>query len=519
MKAIRLQNIRCLKDTGFIAIKPLNIIVGENSAGKSSFARIFPMFKQSIQENPQGPFLFDGDLVDFGGYKNMLSSDRQSEDMTISFSAELNYRDLGISQNENNSTFEAELSLTIKEHDNTPYISYVSIKFHHYTAEFEFFLNRLTEIKCNGESLRESFVEVFSLDDGVIFPIIFVRQTGLLGQLSGEFRQIGVSEKYTSRALLTVEANDDLRALVAIPFRKNVRADRLNLTIIELFKFCAMGYRVDEYMEFAKRNLGLKTLFSSKKQGLNLDRVLAFSAIKVAFLIGNSFNRLFTQTASNITYIAPLRATAQRYYRYRNISVREVDSRGENLPHFISSLSDDDLISLQSWMMDNFNMAIKHVLRSGHLTLEIQNNDLAEKFNIADSGFGYSQIMPVLVQLWAIVNKKIRREKNYLAPIIYVIEQPELHLHPRKQAEIAKIFCKAISVANTNEIDFRLIVETHSESIINRIGRSIYEKEIVSDDVSIVIFNKKASDIFSEIKHSYYDEKGQLQMWPWGFFD
>lgn len=42
MDSIRVKNLHCLADTGTIPLKPINILIGANSSGKSSFVRIFP---------------------------------------------------------------------------------------------------------------------------------------------------------------------------------------------------------------------------------------------------------------------------------------------------------------------------------------------------------------------------------------------------------------------------------------------------------------------------------------------
>jgi len=48
MDAIRIENLRSLTDTGFVELKPLILLVGQNSSGKSSFLRFFPLLRQSI---------------------------------------------------------------------------------------------------------------------------------------------------------------------------------------------------------------------------------------------------------------------------------------------------------------------------------------------------------------------------------------------------------------------------------------------------------------------------------------
>ena len=70
MDSIRLQRLRCLSDTGEIKIKPITILVGENSSGKSTFLRFFPLLKQSVESRTIGPVLWNGRLVDFGNYKD-----------------------------------------------------------------------------------------------------------------------------------------------------------------------------------------------------------------------------------------------------------------------------------------------------------------------------------------------------------------------------------------------------------------------------------------------------------------
>ena len=70
LRAVRIEGLRSLTDTGFINIKPLTILVGENSSGKSTFLRFFPLLKQSFEANTSGPILWsDPNLVDFGSYQ------------------------------------------------------------------------------------------------------------------------------------------------------------------------------------------------------------------------------------------------------------------------------------------------------------------------------------------------------------------------------------------------------------------------------------------------------------------
>ncbi|MEC4853537.1 MAG: AAA family ATPase, partial [Jaaginema sp. PMC 1079.18] len=70
MEEIRIERLRCLSDTGDISIKPITILLGQNSSGKSTFLRVFPLLKQSVESRTTGPILWNGRLVDFGNYED-----------------------------------------------------------------------------------------------------------------------------------------------------------------------------------------------------------------------------------------------------------------------------------------------------------------------------------------------------------------------------------------------------------------------------------------------------------------
>ena len=143
-----------------------------------------------------------------------------------------------------------------------------------------------------------------------------------------------------------------------------------------------------------------------------------------------------------------------------------------------------------------------------------------EAYNLADMGFGFSQVMPILVQIWSILNRTQKGQSGAIAtPFICVIEQPELHLHPRFQAKLAEILVRAALAAKKADIDLYLLLETHSEVIVNKIGLLTAAKVINKEDSSIVLFSKNIDSPNTKVELSEYDESGFLQNWPYGFFD
>jgi AAA15 family ATPase/GTPase len=83
MDSIRVERLRSLSDTGDIKIKPLTVLLGQNSSGKSSFLRVFPLLKQSVESRTTGPILWSGRLVDFGSFND---AHKRKSDNNIAFS-------------------------------------------------------------------------------------------------------------------------------------------------------------------------------------------------------------------------------------------------------------------------------------------------------------------------------------------------------------------------------------------------------------------------------------------------
>jgi predicted ATPase len=99
-------------------------------------------------------------------------------------------------------------------------------------------------------------------------------------------------------------------------------------------------------------------------------------------------------------------------------------------------------------------------------------------------------------------------------PKIIAIEQPELHLHPALQAKLVDIIAK---IASEKKICF--IIETHSETMINRLGYLIDKKKINNEDIDISVFDKEFGDSETHVSTSGFDKDGYLENWPIGFFE
>ena len=137
-------------------------------------------------------------------------------------------------------------------------------------------------------------------------------------------------------------------------------------------------------------------------------------------------------------------------------------------------------------------------LQVGRL-LEVQPSG-SDLVNITDVGFGVSQVLPVLVAL-------LVAEKGQL---VY-IEQPELHLHPRAQYELARV------IAETAERGVRLVVETHSAMLLLRVQTLIARGDLDPNLVKLHWFTRDPVDGVTSINSTDLDGDGAFGEWPEDF--
>jgi predicted ATP-dependent endonuclease of OLD family len=83
------KNLRCLTDTGIVPIKPITLLVGRNSSGKSTFLRAFPLLRQSMENARSSPILWEHpDYVDFGNIDLAINGRSIERSVTFEFAAE-----------------------------------------------------------------------------------------------------------------------------------------------------------------------------------------------------------------------------------------------------------------------------------------------------------------------------------------------------------------------------------------------------------------------------------------------
>jgi predicted ATPase len=516
INSIKINNLRSLRNTGYIQLRPLTILLGANSSGKSTFLRSFPLFTQSVKKNLRGPISwFDDSLVDFGDYATAKNRSAGSDEY-IRFSycidfpdgIEYGYRfvedqfvylgkspfktaNIGISYaNDAKGTYVNRIRLRVKDH-------IVKLSIPERNAPVKFILN----------------------DKEIDFPFNWTWNNYTTQNILPSF--VGTTDE---KAHVGDFYQANLRYLAQVLISKYNR--RLRTTKKVVLDFLKWKQDKSEYLDYLQTGVCLVALQKAAsswtietKEFLDIyNYITAVNIISLLPVIDRNLSDFYF----HCSYIAPTRAEANRFYRTQGLQVNDIDPYGKNLEEFLSSLTLTQERSYNEYIHRLLKINIKTTSSAGHHSIELitaQGN-----FNMADVGFGYSQSLPIVTKLWYVGflysnRQRLRKIRDReLNSVLAAIEQPELHLHPNYQAKMADAFIDLLNMTKEARASFQLLVETHSQTIINRIGRRIREGKMNASDVNIVLFNKSIGDAFTEIEQVSFDENGQLTNWPFNFF-
>lgn len=520
ISAIRIKNLRSLVDTGFIAIKPITLLLGANSTGKSTFLRSFPLFTQSVNKNLRGPISwFDDSLVDFGDYSTALNK-FAIDGETIRFEYKITPPVWGRRRRAFRRYYDAEfadgfqeahLSFSLNNDQKGTYINEVEIEANglRYKASVA---NRDARLQFEVNNLPVEIEQSVRLDarsDGSILP----------------FFDFNYSDFRNSDSVPSIQAVVFNQVLSFVKQRSDRRLKKHEGVEIIFEK-----WNIDkERFLFVLKNQSPILSFRKYVSKWSVDSpefVELYNLIALARLepLWNVLDAELSDFYSGCSYIAPTRAEANRYYRTQGLQVSDIDPYGKNLSEFISSLTPNMASSYNHYTKNILGVSVRTKAEAGHHSIMVAKEE--REFNITDIGFGYSQILPIVTKLWFATNRRGLRSRgtlmrDFLSNTI-LMEQPELHLHPAYQAKIADAFISSInSTLDEEERLYRLnlIIETHSDTVLNRIGRRVREGEIPPENVNIILFEKGFGENVTRVKQTTYNENGQIKEWPNGFFD
>ncbi|MCK2044824.1 AAA family ATPase [Chromohalobacter moromii] len=522
LRALRARNLRSFHSgSEYVDINDVNVLVGKNSCGKSTFARLFPLLRQSIEENTKGPILWFGDYVDFGDFSSSLNSKAEPGNEEIFFDFDL---DLNVVVDRHNQAlpefppefdvsviggrsvdFRARVSLGVKEEYQKTVTSYVSISIDGIDIEIEFGDSEVKKFSAKIDSLGK-FVEFggnYMSVDSDFLPRLYVPLK--------KARSPGHS--FSDKPSTFEEIKKRFAEFVRSYHHQNKSIHNVMCAIQTLRMSDEKGVFEHLRKEF-KGDKKFRKFVEEDKKVFSKISFMYFLSMNINALMV-SVNKVVRDFSSSVRYLGPIRSTAERFYRYQDLQVKEVDHSGSNLSMVINSLSDAKKSSLRTWMNTHFGFGLELKSEGYHYALSIKEDGSDIAYNISDMGFGYSQILPIVVSIWLEAEKEEGLDFwGRVEESVIVIEQPELHLHPELQKRFAYAISKIVSMNNKKRI--RFVLETHSKHMIDAFGEAIRSNVVSDEKINIVIF-EKLFDGFTKTSASGFDDEGYLMNWPVGF--
>ncbi|MEF2483286.1 AAA family ATPase [Vibrio mimicus] len=517
LRSIRVRNFRSFSNSdknSFIEIKPLTVLLGKNSSGKSSFLRTFPLLRQSVERETTGPILWFGSYVDFGAFSVVKNNDIVDDKIHFDFVFDLNLEEyyrynpyILKGMDFYDDILKVEVRVSVSEENKETVAKEIEIKIGDDIFKFVFNKNDKGILTFQDEDIHFSYL----VRRNVIPTIGIFNERKITFQ--GEER---VLRRFNDEFLHDYFLNNSLK-IVSSYFHSNTSESRIRkgLDMIGLCNREMLSSLLQS--TYSDNKYFIKNLIEKNNLVLR-----DFYKVILRTQIGNIINMINQEIESVfrcVRYIAPLRATAERYYRHQDLQVNEIDHTGSNLAMLIRSLPEKQKKVFSSWTEENFGFSIRVEELGLHYALKIKNQHDRHEYNINDMGFGFSQILPIVASIWFETNSVHARKIGYRKKqIIFTIEQPELHLHPEYQARLAKLFAKVVRVNKKSNTNISIVFETHSRTMINALGDAIEDGDINSDDINIVLFDKGEDRKFTNISFSKFDNNGDLINWPIGFF-
>lgn len=238
------------------------------------------------------------------------------------------------------------------------------------------------------------------------------------------------------------------------------------------------------------------------------------------------FSLAFEQMLRSVCYLGPIRSRGERLYQWMGREPEHVGYAGEatisallaakgrmlNTGFKKRTRSFQKLIAEQLQQLQLIDAFEVRQISDNRREYEVKIKALgaSDWVDLPDVGFGISQVLPVVVQSF------------YAGPnSILFIEQPELHLHPKAQSNLADLFIDVLASGEGGQRrNIQLIIETHSEHFLNRLQRRIAEadqaKPIQKNDVACYFAYTTGNE--SKLEVLRMDLFGNIENWPPNFF-
>jgi hypothetical protein len=438
---IQLTNFRCFRSTDYLPIKPITLLVGENSAGKTSFQAAARYLLSSFRSFDIAQTSFNTPPFSLGGYGDIA------------------YNRVGIGGGKSPSftlTHRAQTKSDLGRHISTQRRSRHALP-DEYTVRLQF-----------SDWMGQPGLSHFEFDVGPRSIAVNIDKATVKLTRNGNSSTLHLASNFSTQ------------------FEQIRNLPRLLTFALSPLRFMSTSPKSSTAEVLAEPNS---------------------DAEKIIPLFADMFEwidqALDAPNELQVVAISPIRTDPHRVYEFSETA------RSPTGSHVPAQLARQKLQTPETWkasrdylvsfgeragLFSNFD--IRKLGKASNDPFQILITLGGNKRNIVDVGYGVSQVLPLLYEM---------SETKYRKLIM--VQQPEVHLHPRAQAEIGTLIVDGFKKSNHN-----FIVETHSDFIIDRIRTEIRNERLVPEDVSLLYFERKKNKI--EVHEIRIDGFGNLENPP-----
>ena len=523
IKAFTIENFKGISKPVTINIKPITLLFGPNSSGKSSIIQALHYAREIFQNNNFNPdkTLSGGSSIDLGGFKNFVNEHDLNKTIKFSFDISFDPYVLPIYQIPDIETSYLE---ELPYADLIDYAKEVTVKIH---IRWSNWRNRPIAVKYQVCTLGNKITEITTSDDGKQIYLSYINFDhplfNILTDDNSDITPNNEKENLLDQLAFSIKAD-------------RIKENSVNLGILD--QVSALP-KWGEAIEFQSE------IWEDRLTTENEDNRKLFVWIMSRLLVGSG--EMLRNALTRFRYLGPLREVPTRNYMPTNTVDESRWSNGLAAWEALHKVDNNFYKELNDWLVheNKFNSGYsielkryKEVNENSPLMLSLAQNTRLDDSDIImkyleklpvktrvfirnngsdiellpqDIGVGISQLLPVIIAAL------------YTKAGIVAIEQPELHIHPALQVVLGDLF---ISQSKDKKVFF--LIETHSEHLLLRLLRRIREtfedellpgvESLIPERLSVVyIINTLEGVQSTELLVSEDgDSKGK---WPDGFFE
>jgi len=526
LSELRIQNFKAFREAQVLPLAPITLLFGRNSVGKSSVLQSLKMLRQTIDadERPDDALLPSGNLVDLGNYKNFVHGQKSKRHVRLGY--RFGNRLLNGSAEDTGQDMEelwCEFDFKLDEHDRVQLNQYIfgSGDWSQNLASYSMIPRRsdstalesiprrqrtsgtlrLTEINAESPSIQQEwnyFHSELTNNKDYLERRLEQKKTEIERHEARilEQRAYKPEEKSLRRVVRTRESRRELEKHLDHAEARKKHIERL-LDEISNDSYDVEGFvktlrtlnnadlSTTHFLPTHVKTTGGRHLTRGRPLLRELDFVTSLALTHPQWLM---------KALSRLESVASFRPAPESFHvdSYAGASLHQLRRTLAPLNYWFEQLGIPYKVSLPS--IDDSGLF-------NEFRIQLTDRNSGLNLRLIDVGFGIGHILPVLLECLGRRNSLI------------LVEEPEIHMHPRAQAEFGTFLAGCIKVSEPSQY----IVETHSEHLVLRLQRLIRTGELTPEQVSIIYF-KKDEGVAKAFPVSINDEGEFTDAWPDGFF-